>query len=467
MTQPSLLLSERYGERGIRLIKKNGVFSLKAKMIYVLLLALLSGMLTFQVVGTVIYTYIDQVYLSEEACAQREKGLLDSFATYVKENAVKSTDSESLKQWCQTQNDVYLTIYREDTSLYESDDSVGSLFEGSSDEEYTDAELLEGDFTFTVYPIHFSDGVYSVSIVDFSESSYYDLADYISWAAFLGVVLLIVLIYTSRITARISRLSRQVEKIEDGNLEAPLQGKGRDELSRLASSMDSMRDSLVEQLQSEKKAWQTNQELITSISHDLRNPLTSLIGYTELLNDDSTLQKEEQRKYLAICLDKAYQLKELTDELFGYFLVFGNANTRQNQEEMDAQILLEQLIGEQVARLRTEGFCMEEELLTHPCPLKLDVMLFKRMIDNLFSNIEKYADPRAVIQVWARQDHQCIRLHFENRVKVQKNPVESTKIGVKTCQKIAQLMGASFVCGEQNGQYATDIVMPANLAENG
>src|SRR5699024_9991579 len=104
--------------------------------------------------------------------------------------------------------------------------------------------------------------------------------------------------------------SRQVEKIEDGNLEAPLQGKGRDELSRLASSMDSMRDSLVEQLQSEKKAWQTNQELITSISHDLRNPLTSLIGYTELLNDDSTLQKEEQRKYLAICLDKAYQLKE-------------------------------------------------------------------------------------------------------------------------------------------------------------
>ena len=177
MTQPSLLLSERYGERGIRLIKKNGVFSLKAKMIYVLLLALLSGMLTFQVVGTVIYTYIDQVYLSDEACAQREKGLLDSFASYVKENAVKSTDSESLKQWCQTQNDVYLTIYREDTSLYESDDSVGSLFEGSSDEEYTDAELLEGDFSFTVYPIHFSDGVYSVSIVEFYESSYYYLAD--------------------------------------------------------------------------------------------------------------------------------------------------------------------------------------------------------------------------------------------------------------------------------------------------
>lgn len=450
------------------MIKKNGIFSLKAKMIYVLLLALLSGMLAFQVAGTVMYAYIEQVYLSEEACAQREKELLDSFAGYVKENAVQSTDSESLKQWCQAQNDVYLTIYREDNSLYDEEESMSSLFEGSSDSsggEYSDAELLEGDFDFQVYPIHFSDGVYSVSIIDFSESSYYDLADYISWAVFLGVVLLIVLIYTSRITARISRLSRQVEMIEDGNLDAPLQGKGRDELSRLASSVDSMRDSLVEQLQSEKKAWQTNQELITSISHDLRNPLTSLIGYTELLNDDGTLQKDEQRKYLSICLDKAYQLKELTDELFGYFLVFGNVNTRQNQEEVDAQILLEQLIGEQVARLRTEGFWMEEELLTQPCPIKLDVMLFKRMIDNLFSNIEKYADPRQVVKVWARQDHQSIRLHFENRVLVRKNPVESTKIGVKTCQKIAQLMGASFVCGEENGVYTTDIVMQAQAAE--
>ena len=118
-------------------------------MIYVLLLALLSGMLAFQVAGTVMYAYIEQVYLSEEACAQREKELLDSFAGYVKENAVQSTDSESLKQWCQAQNDVYLTIYREDNSLYDEEESMSSLFEDSSDSsggEYSDAELAGRGF---------------------------------------------------------------------------------------------------------------------------------------------------------------------------------------------------------------------------------------------------------------------------------------------------------------------------------
>ena len=179
-----------------------------------------------------------------------------------------------------------------------------------------------------------------------------------------------------------------------------------------------------------------------------------------MLTDEIPLTEEERKRYLLVCRDKAYQLKGLTDELFSYFLVFGNTRTQQAPEVMDARILLEQLLGEQIARLRLEGFQIQEGYLQDSCQLEVDVMLLKRMIDNLFSNIGKYAEKEKPVQVKVCKEKAGIRLHFENYVRKQKNPVESTRIGVKTCQKIAQIMGASFFCGEENGVYRTDLVIP-------
>ena len=56
-----------------------------------------------------------------------------------------------------------------------------------------------------------------------------------------------------------------------------------DEIGRLAESVDAMRDSIVDRLNSEKKAWDANTQLITAMSHDIRTPLTSLIGYLDII----------------------------------------------------------------------------------------------------------------------------------------------------------------------------------------
>ena len=445
--------------------KKERFFSLKAKMVAALLTALMVGTIFFQLTETITNTYIEQIYLSEEACAQRDHALLEDFVRYVDEGQVNSKDNEALKIWCRRQEDVYLTIYRENNLVFETDGDQNSVWknEDQTNEisgEYTDAQILESDFDFTIYPVQFSDGVFPVSIIDFSESSYYELGEFLSWTVFFLIILVFMLIYISRVTGRITKLSHQVAVIGSGDLQAELKEKGRDELGLLAGDVDSMRHSLVQGIENEKKVWRTNQELITSISHDLRNPLTSLIGYTELLTDEIPLTEEERKRYLLVCRDKAYQLKGLTDELFSYFLVFGNTRTQQAPEVMDARILLEQLLGEQIARLRSEGFQIQEGYLQDSCQLEVDVMLLKRMIDNLFSNIGKYAEKEKPVQVQVCKEKAGIRLHFENYVRKQKNPVESTRIGVKTCQKIAQIMGASFFCGEENGVYRTDLVIP-------
>ena len=121
---------------------------------------------------------------------------------------------------------------------------------------------------------------------------------------------------------------------------------GEDEIAVLAEDIDSMRHAIIEQMLSEKRAWESNSELITAMSHDIRTPMTSLIGYLGLLNRPESLSEEEKKRYLERDYGKSLALKELTDELFKYFLVFGSSGLEFHREDYDAQMLLMQLLSE-------------------------------------------------------------------------------------------------------------------------
>ena len=93
--------------------------------------------------------------------------------------------------------------------------------------------------------------------------------------------------------------------------------------------------------------------------------------------------------------------KALTDELFRYFLVFGRADLEMNLETLDARLLLEQLLGEAEFDLSDAGFAVQRIEFEGECSVTADPMYLKRVLDNLVSNIKKYADrggrlPRSV-----------------------------------------------------------------------
>ena len=117
-----------------------------------------------------------------------------------------------------------------------------------------------------------------------------------------------------------------------------------------------MRDAIIERMGNEKRAWEANSELITAMSHDIRTPMTSLIGYLGLLNNTESLTEEERRRYLEAAYGKSLALKELTDELFKYFLVFGRSELELQREDYDIHMLLMQLLGEAEFDLRDSGF---------------------------------------------------------------------------------------------------------------
>lgn len=92
---------------------------------------------------------------------------------------------------------------------------------------------------------------------------------------------LALLIYNRKITKKIVAVAHEVQSIGEGNLYLQLTPEGNDELT-LTASVEQMRLSLLRKTSEEQRALQQNSDLITAMSHDIRNPLTALLGYLDL-----------------------------------------------------------------------------------------------------------------------------------------------------------------------------------------
>ena len=227
-----------------------------------------------------------------------------------------------------------------------------------------------------------------------------------------------------------------------------------------------MRHSVIERMGNEKRAWEANSELITAISHDIRTPMTSLIGYLGLLTEGSG-DAESRERFAASAYSKALELKDLTDELFKYFLVFGRSDLEMERERYDARLLLEQLVGEAAFDLSDAGFEIRQIPFEGECTIVADAMYLKRVMDNLVTNAKKYADKNSPIVFLSELSEGQLSLCVSNVIAKNVSRVESTKIGLRTCTKIMQAMGGSFVSQIEDDHYSATFSLPAAPAENG
>ena len=429
--------------------------TLDAKMMYMLLLSLLVAgavFLTAYGLGTLL---LDRIYMSPESVAARQAEIYSDFSRYVKANHVAGSDENAVANW--PGNDEYTTIliYRdEDLPTMGLSPSMGGT-------AYSNANRLQYASEYgRLYSMRFADGIYHIAIGDSSrvreDTLNRILAVILGAVAFLAVMLW----YVRRLTRRVIRLSREADVIGDGDLEAPITLQGVDELSQLAQEVDSMRHSVIARMSGERRAWEANSELITAISHDIRTPMTALIGYLDLLNEDGFQNPERGKRFANSAYQKAMELKDLTDELFRYFLVFGRAQVEMNKEELDGRLLLEQLLGEAQFDLSDAGFIIQRQDFEGECSICADPLYLKRVLDNLVSNLKKYADKSQPVVFLTQLQEGVLFVCLSNTVRRDLNLVESTKIGLRTCEKIMQAMDGSFAVQKDDTHFAATFSLP-------
>ena len=395
---------------------------------------------------------INHGYMAPDAVELRNQRHERSLQQYVDSNGVSSRDTVAIEQWLRREKNASVIVYQAQGDPYEA----GTWGTSQLLDDTTQNDLATLGYSF--YTVQFADGAYRVALCDYSESRLFGYAQIGALVLAFVAYSCIAFGFTRRLARRVTRLSEAVSAA--GALNQTIPVTGTDELARLAQNVNTMRETIVERTRNEQTALQANSDLITAMSHDIRNPLTSLIGYLDLLEMSQDRLPEDLRSYVLASRDKAYQLKDLTGEMFRYFLVFSRGEQETHPEPYDAQILCAQLLGECAAELRSRGFDVNLLLLTTPCTVTTDVQMLKRVTDNLLSNIEKYADPAARLTILAECEGERLHVCFANRARRELARVESNHIGLRTCEAILKLLGGQFFTHRTGDDFSAEFVLP-------
>ena len=429
--------------------------TLTFKLMAVMCVALAAAIVTM--ISTIIIgnAIVEDVYLSNKAVERRMTAEINSFRIFVEENALASTDVNAVGQWNREHPNINLTIYGLSTTISSTPEGAELVLNESGIIVRSELKLLLSE----EYPVNFRDGVCTVAIYDASRDMVSAAVNLSALGLAALIFLTIVLLYEQHITRTVQTLSRQVRQVSRGDLGMQIKPQTTDEIGQLALDVDAMRLSIIDKLQREEEAWKANSQLITAISHDVRTPLTALMGYLEIVSDES-LSSEDRRTYLEICKNNAHRLKSLTDELFGFFLVFGKPTPDQMPEEFDAVTLLDQVLLEHAMDLTQRGFQGESSTDEIHGKLRVDLSHFRRIFDNLFSNVRKYADPSYPVTISQRIDRDELIVTISNHINQTGNRVESNRIGLQTCSKLVAAMGGEFSQTRTKDTFSVEVLLP-------
>jgi signal transduction histidine kinase len=217
-----------------------------------------------------------------------------------------------------------------------------------------------------------------------------------------------------RKTARdIETIANAVQQISEGDLTTKLDVTGEGELTEIAENISRMEKDIRDLIEKERNSEQSKTDLITNVAHDLRTPLTSIIGYLELLRKNSSISPEMRQKYLDIAYNKSERLQKLIEELFGFTkLSYGKVNL--NINEVDIVKLLAQLLEESYPNFVKNGLSYDYVSNTGSQIIEADGDLLARLFDNLINNAIKYGKEGKRVKVNLRADREIVTIKIVN-----------------------------------------------------
>ena len=300
-----------------------------------------------------------------------------------------------------------------------------------------------------------------VYMADFSEYLYYDIANVSAVVVAVIVLVTTVLLYSHGLTRRITRIAKDVSIVAEGDMYHGIAPDGQDEIGRLSRDVESMRSTMLENVKKEREAMDANAELVTSMSHDIRTPLTVLLGYLDIMKLHAP--NEEMMSYINASEKTALRLKKMSDDMFSYFLLFGGGAAEVDMQDYDAHTLVDQMLSEHVLLLTEQGYDVRmdmADMLSGGLIITTDANLLKRIVENLMSNILKYADKERPITLTGSLEGEILSVTLENYIPEVMNNADSNRIGLKTCVKLARVMGAELTTGEADGRFTVLLKMP-------
>ncbi len=275
----------------------------------------------------------------------------------------------------------------------------------------------------------------------------------------------------------------ELHYIAQGHLEHRIPFRVNGNQQHVITSVNALVDTITQAMQEERASEKSKDELITNVSHDLRTPLTSIIGYLGLIEDHQYQSEEDIVKYSHIAYDKAKQMKNLVEDLFEYTKVQQHG-APVNLMTVDLGQLLEQVGASFELEAYKKGMVINVTCEPTPLLITADPEKLGRLFSNLVANALKYGHGASYIHLTAKQlgekvvitvaddgekiPAESVKHLFERfyRVESSRNKATGgTGLGLAIVQSIVELHHGSVTARSDDQETAFVVTLPVKQVQ--
>lgn len=386
--------------------------------------------------------FIEKYYNTSDYETKMNLRYVDKLQSYVNEKNICTTDTVSLKKWVKEQKILILRVYVNNKKTFDSDYPDRDFWE--DDVEYEEQEWEN------YYSVEFADRTARIGLMGLYEYQLYNGALIIEILSTFIMFLILVLLGIRKKMEYMRTLSNEIAILEGGSLDYEITVKGEDELASLADGLDHMRISFKKMIEREAEMMKENQKIITEMSHDLRTPVTSILLYLEILKKEKYENQEQIKEYCEKIVKKAQRMKQLTENLFEYSLVSGEKKINLEEPEY-CEVIFYDLLSETGSYLIQNGFDVDFQIEWENKRLSVCTEYIVRVVDNITSNIIKYADPHQKVKIFSVNTEHMTGFAFENKKKTIQDRKDSTGVGLQSIKNMMKKMnGDCRICQHEN-----------------
>ena len=433
--------------------------SLYFKLAGLLLAAVAVSGLFFVVINYAGEQMITKIFSDSSHIEKLSEAYIQDLQDYIDETKAASNDSEKLTEWVRKRKIVSIQVYKDEILTYDSNYPDAAVEDAEAEGAYYDWEYY--------YTAEFADGTADVFLYGFFS---YPLYSYAMTAEILLAVILLVAIVILGIrkpVRYIGRLKAECEILGSGDLDYQVTVQGKDELSLLARGLDNMRMALRESNEKEAELTAANRKMITEMSHDLRTPLTSLLIYTEILGKKAAKDPRQAMEYVRKIEKKARQIKRLSDNIFEYALITEETKAELGEPHTLRELFYD-LLSEMTAYLGERGYTVglrpDTGSGSERRQIRVNEEYINRIMDNIVSNIEKYADKSMPVRIETIYTEEYGGLAFRNGISCstedRRKTEGSTNIGLHNVEKMMKKMNGYFRVKQTENIFEITLIFP-------
>ena len=243
---------------------------------------------------------------------------------------------------------------------------------------------------------------------------------YLLIAFLISFFIIIVLLYKlQNVKKQLTAINETLEDIKKGNLNRRILADKQDMTQKICYSINEIAIDSQARLIKHKQSEQAYKRLMTSLSHDVKTPLASLLGYLEAV-ENKIVVGEEKDEYIRIAINKARSLKAFVNSLFEWVRLDAGEQIF-HFEVCDINELSRNILADWIPILDSNHFSYDIHIPENECDVSLDISAFTRVLDNLLQNIINHSDGSQVAFHLAENEKQVIITLADNGKGISEN----------------------------------------------